>query len=113
MMKRFLPFAIFMTFLLSVVVVGHASANAERPSVIQQVTKDATVYGEASMESATMGHVTQGSFVKTTPFNEQWTHIQTQQLEGYVATTTLTTVRPDKLIVAKKGWHDFIYISKS
>ncbi|WP_440050283.1 polysaccharide deacetylase family protein [Lysinibacillus sphaericus] len=103
MMKKFLPYAMFLTFLISVVVVGQAAANAESSSVIQQVSKDATVYGEASTESAIMGHVAQGSFVKAISFNQQWTHIQTQQLEGYVATTTLTNPTPEKLIVAKKG----------
>ncbi|MGE7092481.1 polysaccharide deacetylase family protein [Lysinibacillus sp. NPDC048646] len=103
MMKNLLPFALFLTFLISVVFVGQASANAEGPSVIQQVINNATVYGEASTESAIIGHVAQGSFVKATPVNEEWTHIQMQQLEGYVATSTLTNLTPEKLVVAKKG----------
>ncbi len=102
-MKNLLPFALFLTFLISVVFVGQASANAEGPSVIQQVINNATVYGEASTESAIIGHVAQGSFVKATPVNEEWTHIQMQQLEGYVATSTLTNLTPEKLVVAKKG----------
>ncbi|WP_369436086.1 polysaccharide deacetylase family protein [Lysinibacillus fusiformis] len=103
MMKNLLPFALFLTFLISVVFVGQSSANAEGPSVIQQVINNVTVYGEASTESAIIGHVAQGSFVKATPVNEEWTHIQMQQLEGYVATTTLTNLTPEKLVVAKKG----------
>ncbi|QDQ03507.1 polysaccharide deacetylase family protein [Lysinibacillus fusiformis] len=102
-MKNLLPFALFLTFLISVVFVGQSSANAEGPSVIQQVINNVTVYGEASTESAIIGHVAQGSFVKATPVNEEWTHIQMQQLEGYVATTTLTNLTPEKLVVAKKG----------
>ncbi|MFJ5766552.1 polysaccharide deacetylase family protein [Lysinibacillus sp. NPDC093210] len=103
MMKKLLPFALIWAFLCSIAVVGHASANTVSTAAIQLVTKDATVYVEASTESKVSGHVTKGNFVLATPLNEEWVHIQMSQLEGYVEVTTLAEVTPEKAVVAKKG----------
>jgi len=102
-MKKLLPLALIWAFFCSFGMAGHVSANEVSTGTIQQVTKDATVYVEASTESKVSGHVKQGNFVFATPFNEEWVYIQMSQLEGYVAATTLAELTPEKVVVAKKG----------
>jgi len=102
-MKKLLPLALIWAFFCSIAMAGHVSANEVSTGIIQQVTKDATVYVEASTESKVSGYVKQGNFVLVTPFNEEWVYIQMSQLEGYVAATTLTELTPEKAIVVKKG----------
>jgi len=102
-MKKLLPLALIWAFFCSIAMAGHVSANEVSTGIIQQVTKDATVYVEASTESKVSGYVKQGNFVLVTPFNEEWVYIQMSQLEGYVAATTLAELTPEKAIVVKKG----------
>ena len=102
-MKKLLPLALIWAFFCSIGMAGHVSANEVSTGIIQQVTKDATVYVEASTESKVSGYVKQGNFVLVTPFNEEWVYIQMSQLEGYVAATTLAELTPEKAIVVKKG----------
>jgi len=102
-MKKLLPLALFWAFLFSMTITGHVAANEVLTGTIQQVTNDATVYAEASTESKVSGHIKQGNFVLATPYNEEWVYIQMSQLEGYVASTTLAELTPEKAVVAKKG----------
>ncbi|MDM5248672.1 MULTISPECIES: polysaccharide deacetylase family protein [unclassified Lysinibacillus] len=102
-MKKLLPYAIFLTFLISFVFVDFASANAEGTTVIQSVVKDTTVYVEPSVESAGIGQVAKGSYVTATPVNQEWTKIKVQQLEGYVETAALKSLTSEKYVVTKKG----------
>ncbi|MGY3186266.1 polysaccharide deacetylase family protein [Lysinibacillus sp. TE18511] len=102
-MKKLLPYAIFLTFLISFVFVDFTSAKAEGTTVIQSVAKDAVVYAEASVDSAVIGQVAKGSYVTATPVNQEWTHIKVQKFEGYVETATLKNLTSEKYVVTKKG----------
>ncbi|WP_374966433.1 polysaccharide deacetylase family protein [Lysinibacillus sp. RS5] len=102
-MKKLLPYAIFLTFLISFVFVDFTSAKAEGTTVIQSVAKDAAVYAEASADSAVIGQVAKGSYVTATPVNQEWTHIKDQKFEGYVETATLKNLTSEKYVVTKKG----------
>ncbi|MGA3598974.1 polysaccharide deacetylase family protein [Lysinibacillus agricola] len=102
-MKKLLPYAMFLTFLISFVFVDFTSAKAEGTTVIQSVAKDAAVYAEASVDSAVIGQVAKGSYVTATPVNQEWTHIKVQKFEGYVETATLKNLTSEKYVVTKKG----------
>lgn len=102
-MKKLLPYAIFLTFLISFVFVDFTSAKAEGTTVIQSVAKDTAVYAEASTESAVIGQVAKGSYVTAIPVDQEWTYIKVQKLEGYVETSTLKNLTSEKYIVTKKG----------
>jgi peptidoglycan-N-acetylglucosamine deacetylase len=102
-MKKLLPYAIFLTFLISFVFVDFTSAKAEGTTVIQSVAKDTTVYAEASIDSAVIGQVAKGSYVTAIPVNQEWTYIKVQKLEGYVETATLKNLTSEKYVVTKKG----------
>lgn len=102
-MKKLLPFAMFLTFLISFVFVDFTSAKAEGTTVIQSVAKDTTVYEEASIDSAVIGQVAKGSYVTAIPVNQEWTYIKVQKLEGYVETATLKNLTSEKYVVTKKG----------
>ncbi|MGE7915766.1 polysaccharide deacetylase family protein [Lysinibacillus xylanilyticus] len=102
-MKKLLPYAIFLTFLISFVFVDFTSAKAEGTTVIQSVAKDTAVYAEASVDSAVIGQVAKGSYVTATPVNQEWTYIKVQKLEGYVETATLKNLTSEKYVVAKNG----------
>ncbi|QGG51887.1 polysaccharide deacetylase family protein [Lysinibacillus pakistanensis] len=100
-MKKLLPYAIFLTFLISFLFV--ADANAEGASPIQQITKDSAVNVEPSVESAVIGHIAKGSYVKVVSVSGEWASIKGQQLEGYVEKTALASLTSEKYIVANKG----------
>ena len=102
-MKKLLPYAMFLTFLISFVFVDFTSAKAEGTTVIQSVAKDTTVYAEASIDSAVIGQVAKGSYVTAIPVNQEWTYIKVQKLEGYVETATLKNLTSEKYVVTKKG----------
>ncbi|WP_223555539.1 polysaccharide deacetylase family protein [Lysinibacillus sphaericus] len=102
-MKKLLPYAIFLTFLISFVFVDFTSAKAEGTTVIQSVAKDTAVYAEASIDSAVIGQVAKGSYVTAIPVNQEWTYIKAQKLEGYVETVTLKDLTSEKYVVTKKG----------
>jgi len=100
-MKKLLPYAIFLTFLISFLFV--ADANAEGASPIQQITKDTAVYVEPSVDSAVIGQIAKGSYVKVVSISGEWATIKGQQLEGYVEKTALASLTSEKYIVANKG----------
>ncbi|MGE7953484.1 polysaccharide deacetylase family protein [Lysinibacillus xylanilyticus] len=102
-MKKLLPYAMFLTFLISFVFVDFTSAKAEGTTVIQSVAKDTAVYAEASVDSAVIGQVAKGSYVTATPVNQEWTYIKVQKFEGYVETATLKNLTSEKYVVTKKG----------
>ncbi|MCL1701533.1 polysaccharide deacetylase family protein [Lysinibacillus sp. Bpr_S20] len=102
-MKKFLPYAIILTFLISFVFVDNASANAKSTPVIQSVAKDTAVYIEPSVESAVIGQIAKGSYVTATSVNGEWTRIKVKQLEGYVETAALVSVKSEKYVVKQKG----------
>ncbi|MGE7944537.1 polysaccharide deacetylase family protein [Lysinibacillus xylanilyticus] len=102
-MKKLLPYAIFLTFLISFVFVDFTTAKADSTTVIQSVAKDTTVYAEASIDSAVIGHVAKGSYVTAIPVDQEWTYIKVQKLEGYVETATLKNLTSEKYVVTKKG----------
>lgn len=115
-MKKLLPYAIILTFLISFIFVGNTPANAEGTLVIQSVAKDTTVYVEPSVESAVIGQLAKGSFVTATPVSvsEEWTRIKTQQLEGFVETAALVSLKSEKYVVTQKdGTTLFTYPSPS
>lgn len=100
-MKKLLPYAIFLTCLISFLFV--ADANAEGASPIQQITKDSAVYVEPSVDSAVIGQIAKGSYVKVVSISGEWATIKGQQLEGYVEKTALASLTSEKYIVANKG----------
>ena len=102
-MKKLLPYAMFLTFLISFVFVDFTSAKAEGTTVIQSVAKDTTVYAEASVDSAVIGQVAKGSYVTAIPVDQEWTYIKVQKFEGYVETATLKNLTSEKYVVTKKG----------
>lgn len=113
-MKKLLPYAMFLTFLISSVFVDLTSAKAEGTTVIQSVVKDTAVYAEASVDSAVIGQVAKGSYVTATPVNQEWTYIKVQKFEGYVETATLKNLTSEKYVVSKKdGTPLFTYPSPS
>lgn len=113
-MKKLFPYAIILTFLISFMFEGNTSANAEGIPVIQSVAKDTTVYVEPSVESTVIGQIAKGSYVTVTPVSEEWTRIKTQQLEGYVETAALVSLKSEKYVVTKKdGTTLFTYPSPS
>lgn len=102
-MKKLLPFAIILTFLISFVFVDNEAANAGGTSVIQSVAKDTAIYEEPSVESTEIGQITKGSYVTATPVSEKWTRIKVKQLEGYVETAALVSTTPEIYLVTQKG----------
>jgi len=102
-MKKLLPYAMFLTFLISFLFVADGYANAKGASAIQQIVKDTAVYGEPSVDSAVIGHAAKGSYVKVVSVSGEWTFIKGQQLEGYVETVALVSLTSEKYIVANKG----------
>ena len=82
--------------------VDNTSANAEGTPIIQSVAKDTTIYVEPSVESTVIGQIAKGSYVTATPVSEEWTRIKTQQLEGYVETAALVSLKSEKYVVTKK-----------
>ncbi|GLC88969.1 polysaccharide deacetylase family protein [Lysinibacillus piscis] len=77
--------------------------HAENKPMIQQIMFDTVLYTEASATSERLGDMAQGSYVLATPVNVEWTHIQTPQLVGYVATAALKNASADIYVVGKKG----------
>ncbi|MGE8034031.1 deacetylase [Lysinibacillus sp. KCTC 33748] len=102
-MKKILPFAIILTFLISFVFVDNEAANAGGTSVIQSVAKDTAIYEDPSVESTEIGQITKGSYVTATPVSKKWTQIKVQQLEGYVETAALVSTTPEIYLVTQKG----------
>ncbi|MFJ7731706.1 polysaccharide deacetylase family protein [Lysinibacillus sp. NPDC097231] len=101
-MKKLLPYAIFLTFLISVFV-GQISASAEGTLVIQKLVEDATIYAEPSADSVEVDQIAKGSYVTATNVSQGWTYIQTHQLEGYVETAALVNVKSEGYLVVQKG----------
>lgn len=103
-MKKFLPYvyAFCLTFLLGLMV-GQLSASAEGSVKIQKINKDAVIYEEPSTNSAEIGEVAKGSFLKVTQASKGWTHIQTPELAGYVTSDVLVKVKSEGYLVIQKG----------
>ena len=101
-MKKLLPYTIFLTFILALFI-GPLTTNAEGSVVIQKVTKDTIIYEEPSLNSAEIGDLTKGSFVTVLAASKGWTHIQTPEQMGYVASDVLVKLKSEGYVVMQKG----------
>jgi len=102
-MKKFLPYALFLTFMMSLVV-GQLSASAEGSVKIQKVNKDTIIYEEPSTNSVEIGELAKGSFIIVTQVSKGWTHIQTPEQAGYVTSDVLVKVKSEgNLVIQKDG----------
>jgi len=102
-MKKFLPYALFLTFMMSLVV-GQLSASAEGSVKIQKINKDTIIYEEPSTNSVEIGELAKGSFIIVTQVSKGWTHIQTPEQAGYVTSDVLVKVKSEgNLVIQKDG----------